>query len=97
MCTKRCISKLRVVWQAWLPGREIVEQCLLQRHSVHPSGAVFELSQYCPWKEHLYDLERKHGIEGQLKFCLYQVLTACWLVLLPSMQCSVSSSLLVHQ
>ena len=46
------------------------------RHSVHSSGAVIELSQYCPWKEHLYDLETEMGIEGEVKFCLYQVSTS---------------------
>ena len=50
-----------------------MEQCLRSRHSVHSSGAVIELAQYCPWKEHLYDLEAELGIEGQIKFCLYQV------------------------
>ena len=62
--------------QAWLPGRAIVEQCLRDRHSVHPSGAVIKLKQYCPWKEHMYDLEAELGIEGQIKFCLYQVGTS---------------------
>lgn len=59
--------------QAWLPGRSIVEQCIRDRASVHSSGAVIELAHYCPWKEHLYDLEEEMGIEGQIKFCLYQV------------------------
>ncbi len=26
-----------------------------------------------PWKEHLYELEKEQGIEGQIKFCLYEV------------------------
>ena len=34
---------------------------------------MIELANYCPWKEHLYDLEAEVGIEGQIKFCLYQV------------------------
>lgn len=26
-----------------------------------------------PWKEHLYELEKQEGIEGAIKFCLYEV------------------------
>lgn len=26
-----------------------------------------------PWKEHLYELEKAQGIEGTIKFCLYEV------------------------
>ena len=26
-----------------------------------------------PWKEHLYELEKQEGIEGDIKFCLYEV------------------------
>jgi Uncharacterised protein family (UPF0160) len=26
-----------------------------------------------PWKEHLYELEKQEGIEGGIKFCLYEV------------------------
>jgi hypothetical protein len=29
-----------------------------------------------PWKEHLYELEKQEGIEGAIKFCLYEVLPA---------------------
>jgi hypothetical protein len=26
-----------------------------------------------PWKEHLYELEKQEGLEGAIKFCLYEV------------------------
>ena len=26
-----------------------------------------------PWKEHLYELEKQEGIDGAIKFCLYEV------------------------
>ena len=28
-----------------------------------------------PWKEHLYELEKQEGVEGAIKFCLYEVHT----------------------
>lgn len=31
------------------------------------------LRHFCPWKEHLYDLEAEQGIEGQILYVLYEV------------------------
>ncbi|KAG2483936.1 hypothetical protein HYH03_017256 [Edaphochlamys debaryana] len=63
-----------VDWVAmgWLPGRRPVAAALAKRTEVHPSGKIMLLEEYCPWKDHLYDLEKEHGIEGQLLFCVYQ-------------------------
>mmetsp|Transcript_37266 Transcript_37266/g.93541 ORF Transcript_37266/g.93541 Transcript_37266/m.93541 type:complete len:370 (+) Transcript_37266:75-1184(+) len=41
----------------WLPARVIVEQALANRHNVHPSGEIMKLPSFCPWQEHLFDLE----------------------------------------
>lgn len=27
------------------------------RHTVHPSGSIVVLSHFCPWKDHLFELE----------------------------------------
>ncbi|PNH03653.1 hypothetical protein TSOC_010264 [Tetrabaena socialis] len=39
---------------------------------VHPSGKIMLLKDYCPWKDHLYDLEKEGGFVGELLFCVYQ-------------------------
>ena len=50
--------------KSWLPARQIVEEGLLERASVDPSGEIMVLSHGgLPWHEHLYDLERKHGVQ----------------------------------
>ena len=59
--------------QAWLPGRSVVEASLQQRHTVDESGEIVKLIAYCPWKEHIYDLEGELGIDPTIKFCLYEV------------------------
>ena len=39
-----------------------------------PPPQIIELSGGgVPWKEHLYQLEQEQGIEGLLKFCIYEV------------------------
>lgn len=49
----------RVVYLAssWWPARRIVEEAVRGRFEVHESGAILELSQFAPWKEHLFELE----------------------------------------
>jgi len=54
-----------------IPARSIVEDAISKRFDVHKSGRVIHLSQQCPWKTHLYDLERELKIEGQILFVLY--------------------------
>jgi len=41
----------------WLPAREIVEEALNKRGEVHPSGEIMKLPRFCPWQEHMFDLE----------------------------------------
>ncbi|PNW87344.1 hypothetical protein CHLRE_02g118900v5 [Chlamydomonas reinhardtii] len=60
------------VARGWLPGRRPVAESLAARHSVHPSGKIILLLEYCPWKDHLYDLERESGCVGEVLYCVYQ-------------------------
>jgi uncharacterized UPF0160 family protein len=57
----------------WLPGRKYVVQAIEARMEVHPSGEIFKLPCYCPWKSHLYELETELDIQTPLKYCLYEV------------------------
>ncbi len=43
--------------RVWLPARRHVEEALAAAGSVHASGAVLKLTTFCPWKDHLFDLE----------------------------------------
>lgn len=38
----------------------------------HP-GSIMKLNTFCPWKEHLYELEVEMGIQGAVLYCLYEV------------------------
>lgn len=40
---------------------------------VDSSGEIFQLNTFCPWKDHLYDLERELALPVPLKFCIYEV------------------------
>ena len=55
----------------WLPARVIVEEAVAKRKSVHPSGRIIELTQFCPWSDHLHDIEKDEGMEGELLYVVY--------------------------
>lgn len=58
--------------KSWLPARTFVKEALLQRKEVHPSGKIMKLNTFCPWKEHLYELEKAMSISGEVLYCLYE-------------------------
>lgn len=63
VCGEECLSILTNIVESQLPARQFVEEALLARHSVDPSGEIICLtSGGLPWKKHLYNLERQHGI-----------------------------------
>jgi uncharacterized UPF0160 family protein len=77
-------EQLAGLTESWLPARDEVEKALLARASVHPCAQIlcFE-SGGMPWKEHLYALEREHGISGDsslVMFVLYQDGSGMWRV-----------------
>jgi len=75
-------EQLAAIVEGWLPARDLVEKALLQRQSVSPSTAqvvCFE-SGGMPWKGHLYELERLHGVMPLIKFVLYEDGSGMWRV-----------------
>ncbi|KAK2080872.1 hypothetical protein QBZ16_000726 [Prototheca wickerhamii] len=58
--------------KVWLPGRALVVQSMEKRKEYDPEGRVMVLDSFCPWKEHLYGLEREQEIEGQILYVLYE-------------------------
>ena len=50
-----------------------MREALETRQEVDGSGEIIKLSRYCPWKEHLYELEHELSVNPLIKFCLYEV------------------------
>lgn len=48
----------------WLPARSIVQAARAKATSVHPSGSILVLDRFCPWKDHLFELEAEEAAEG---------------------------------
>lgn len=66
------LDKITYYIEAWWPAREFVQQAIDQRFNVHDSGEILELEQFCPWKQHLVELEIENSIEGIPKYVLYK-------------------------
>ncbi|CCW66685.1 unnamed protein product [Phytomonas sp. Hart1] len=55
----------------WLPARAIVEEGFHAASNLHTSGQIFCMRRFCPWKNHLFDLEEEHHCEGRFLFMIY--------------------------
>ena len=72
MAGKEFLSKLKYLHSSWLPARSIVKSAILERFNSDESGKIITLGQYCPWKDHLFELEKELSIAGEIIYCLYQ-------------------------
>jgi len=64
------IDKIKYFALSWLPARTFVEEAFQNRLKVHDSGSIIELERFCPWQEHLLDIEKDFGT-SQIKFVLF--------------------------
>lgn len=66
----------------WLPARTIVEAAIKARQEVHSSGEIMKLSRFCPWQDHLFDLEvEEESYRSPLvKYVLFQDSRGSWRV-----------------
>ncbi|XP_068068575.1 MYG1 exonuclease [Anomalospiza imberbis] len=66
------LERLDFYHRAWLPARALVEEAIRHRLEVDASGQVLELSQGgCPWKEHVFQLERELALPRPLQLVLF--------------------------
>ncbi|XP_037304039.2 UPF0160 protein MYG1, mitochondrial [Pungitius pungitius] len=81
MVGEEFLERLEYYRSAWLPARAVVEEAVKGRHQVDPSGEVVLFSQGgCPWKEHLFSLEKELKVETPIKFVLYPDQNGQWRV-----------------
>ncbi|KAG5510588.1 hypothetical protein JKF63_06885 [Porcisia hertigi] len=58
---------------SWLPARSIVEAVFQHRHEFAESGKlmVFKDTKMCPWKDHLFELEKEHNCFGTVLYVVF--------------------------
>ena len=62
----------------WLPAKTLVRKAVESRMDVDASGKILLFDQFCPWKEHLYEIERELKIESQIQFVLFVDSSNTW-------------------
>uniref|UniRef100_A0A3Q3LYS5 Myg1 exonuclease n=1 Tax=Mastacembelus armatus TaxID=205130 RepID=A0A3Q3LYS5_9TELE len=81
MVGEEFMDRLDFYQSSWLPARAVVEEAVKERHKVDPSGEIVLFSQCgCPWKEHLFSLEKELQVETPIKFVLYEDQNGHWRV-----------------
>ncbi|XP_063707811.1 MYG1 protein [Culicoides brevitarsis] len=75
------VDKIRYYTEVWWAARAIVQKTLENRFNVHESGEILELSEFCPWKQHLAELEHELKLEGVAKYVLYENKSDDWRVI----------------
>ncbi|KFH02123.1 putative GAMM1 protein [Toxoplasma gondii VAND] len=55
----------------WLPARQVVLDAVQERTKVHSSGRIVKLKQWCPFQEHLHEIEAELQLDYPILFCLY--------------------------
>lgn len=67
---------------SWLPAYSIVNEALAKRKDVHASGEIMKLPRFCPWQEHLFDLEadEEKNRSPLVKYVLFQDSRGGWRV-----------------
>jgi uncharacterized UPF0160 family protein len=81
ICGEDFMSVLSKIVEGDLPAREYVETAVLERMSTDPSGEIIKLSSGgLPWKNYLYEFEKKHSVDPLIKFVLYTDQAGMWRV-----------------
>lgn len=80
ICAEELYSALLGQAREWLPARSIVEEARELAAEVHSSQEILQLSRFCPWKEHLFDLEEEAGELGKAKYVIFQDSRGPWRV-----------------
>ena len=65
------LDRVKYFALSWLPAKKIVEEAIKKRFDVHESGEIIELEKYCPWQEHLLELEAEFK-DVNIKFIVHQ-------------------------
>lgn len=80
LCTREFVEAVFIAARQWLPARDIVRDALAGAGAAHASLAVICLARFCPWREHLFELEAEAGVAGRSLFAVYQDSTGAWRV-----------------
>lgn len=65
------LDRFIYLWTSWIPARNVVLEAVQNRFNIDASGNVIALACPCPWKDHLFDIEKELDCTGELLYCIY--------------------------
>ncbi len=75
------VDRVRYYGTAWWPARTLVAEAMERRFDADPSGRIIVLDQSCPYREHLWELEREQDLVGQILYGVFEdVSNSSWRV-----------------
>ncbi|XP_043540195.1 MYG1 exonuclease-like [Chiloscyllium plagiosum] len=75
------LDRLQYYHTVWLPARSLVQESIRERFKVDNSGEIVVLGKGgCPWKEHIFELEKELKIGTPIKFVLFTDQQGQWRV-----------------
>lgn len=81
LCGEDFTAVMTKIVESDLPAREVVEKAVVDRFNVDASGEILSFPEGgLPWRGHLYDMEKKHKLETEIKFVLYPDQSGMWRV-----------------
>lgn len=70
-CEEEFIAHLHSGLKVARPARKLVEEAWEGRKEFHESGEFLWFPKSCPWKGHMFNIEKEQGEEGLIKFVFF--------------------------
>jgi len=59
ICGKELIYFVQYCAFSYIPARKLVQDAMSNRKNLHESGQIIEIPSFCPWADHLYQIEKE--------------------------------------
>jgi uncharacterized UPF0160 family protein len=65
------VNVVRSYGLGWYPAKQFVQKAFDARKEYDAQGRIVVFDNFVPWKEHLYNVEKDSGADGQVLYVLY--------------------------
>lgn len=77
---KEFVDNVLAIGGSWIKAREYVREALVSAKSIYPTGEILLLPKFCPWKQHLVELEKEYDVVGVPKLVIFTDTSGSWRV-----------------
>jgi len=80
MIGKEFLDRYHFYIHQWWPARSLLEKAIAKRFDIDSSGSILRLDCACPWREHLFDIEKEQQetLKDTIKYILYPDSSKTW-------------------